>query len=324
MVSFDFFIFYLFAPLFIVLTISYINKLIVLPLEETRLNWQVSKYTTNNIFLLSYPELSYYTSIHFIMLITMRGTTTSWGDLNNFFFFSIFFFVLTVLIYILFLIKKQVNTTTNNLIISISLWFYLLFITFPYINNLIIFFLALETISVLYYFFFLHQTSSNLTTFIKLKNLLANYLWLSFLTLITFVGCITICFSNVGTANFSQLTAAQNFISQISWYFLLASIMWKIGSPGFHFFKLELYQYLPLHTLIFFSLISVYFNTYLLLFFFYNFLLYFVYHKYSTLIIILIINIFLLIRGLKLNSFYQFLGFSAINTWTTILLMLLI
>jgi hypothetical protein len=97
--------------------------------------------------------------------------------------------------------------------------------------------------------------------------------------------------------------------------------MWKIGSSGFYFFKFEVYQFLSLINLFFFSILTVYSYCFILHFFFSA--MWYVYYKFNLFVIsvMLLMNIFILIRSLYLINFYQFLGFSTVNLWSNILML---
>jgi hypothetical protein len=81
---------------------------------------------------------------------------------------------------------------------------------------------------------------------------------------------------------------------------------------------------MPVYTLIAFSAISLFVNFFVL-----QFLASIVWYvlitfRFYFLIYFLIVNVVLLVRGLGLTSFYQFLGLSALNTTTLLFMFFLI
>lgn len=178
-------------------------------------------------------------------------------------------------------------------------------------ENLLSFILLVECVAALYYFFFLQTTPNNFLSITRYKNLLSLYLWLSFFTLFFFlVG--SLCLINFyGTLNFKELLFFK--ISDNCTIFILISFLWKLGMPGFHFFKFEIYRYLPATELILFSFTSLFFNS--LIFVTFIWLISTIFSSsYLLLFICLTTNILLLLSaGEKINLFI-FFAFSSLNT----------
>lgn len=206
------------------------------------------------------------------------------------------------------------------------LWIWLLVVVnfFYYTNNLLVFILVLEIIATIYYFFFLNTIESETYSLIKLKNLIINYLWLSLLTLLFFCYTIIFLIQNVGTLDFYELQLFTSNINSIAGMLFLISLFWKIGLPGFHFFKYEIYRYLPLLTIFYFSLFSIMINIYILLFVVVKLPILFFSAKYFLILFILLSNILLVLQGIDNVKLFQFLALSGLNTITTILLFILL
>lgn len=205
--------------------------------------------------------------------------------------------------------KKELHT-----IFLILLFFFIILTTFFFVDNLILFILVLELIAVLYYFFFLQQTQKNLLTFLKLKNLLNLYLWFSFITLILLGFSVLVCTYYVGSVKFSQLECFRYSTNSIYWTLLLLAIFWKVALPGFHFFKLELYQYISILFLLIFSSLSLLLNCFIINFILVIFGLILKIQFFYFLVFALIFNIFLNVKGLLSTTVYQFLAISSLNS----------
>lgn len=219
------------------------------------------------------------------------------------------------MIYIFFLANfLTTNRKELHIIFLILIFFFIILSSFYFVNNLILFILALELVSILYYFFFLQHTQQNFITFLKLKNLLNLYLWFSFLTLLLLSFSLLICVYFVGTVNFSQLEHFRYCTTSLYWTFLLLAIFWKMALPGFHFFKLELYQYISILLLLVFSSLTLLLNCFILNFLLVVFGLILKKQFFYFLIFALIYNIFLNIKGFLTTTVYQFLAISSLNS----------
>ena len=210
-----------------------------------------------------------------------------------------------------------------NLIYLILLFLFITIASFRFVKNFLILFLALEMIGVLYYFFFLIRLTANNLSALKYKNLLSNYLWISFFFLVLVSSIFYWLILNFGTLNFEQLNCLASESNEI-WNFIVLIMLWKAGAPGFHFLKFELYQYLPIYTLIVFSLLSLFINSFLLEFIASNCWILLITNRLYFLLYVLFVNIILMLSALNAVSLYQFFGLSSLNTLTTMFMIFLI
>lgn len=194
---------------------------------------------------------------------------------------------------------------------------------FIYVKNFLILIFVLELVNVVYYFFFLNFNFSDEESYVKYRNLLSLFLWNSFIVLC--MSCLLnfILIFTSGTLDFAELGYVKN-INFIIWQFILVTIFWKAGAPGFHFFKIEVYRYIPRHLVFIFSAYTLYFNYFILMFILFSFYPILVYNNYFMLVYLLIINIFLLMRANNGGSLYNFFAYSSVNTWASIALFALI
>lgn len=98
----------------------------------------------------------------------------------------------------------------------------------------------------------------------------------------------------------------------------------KVRCARFSFFKLELYKYLSLFFLVFFSIITLYINCFILSFLGSVFAPILKFSGLWLLIIIMFFNIFLLQQGLTNLKFYQFIALSSVNSLSFCLLLFFI
>lgn len=227
------------------------------------------------------------------------------------------YIIITLLyMFIVFILSQifKVDRRELNTIFLIFIFFFTILITFFFVDNLILLVIALELVAILYYFFFLQQTHKNLLTFLKLKNLLNLYLWFSFITLILLGFSVIVCTYYVGSVKFSQLECFRYSTTALYWTLLLLAIFWKIALPGFHFFKLELYQYMSTLFLLIFSSLSLLLNCFIINFLLVVFGLILKIQFFYFLIFALIFNIFLNIKGFLTTTVYQFLAISSLNS----------
>ena len=90
-----------------------------------------------------------------------------------------------------------------------------------------------------------------------------------------------------------------------------------------HYLKLEIYKYLDLESVVFFSVLTTYINFMLIIFLFnYNFIVITLsFYKYFNLLTIL--SIFFLIQKLKVSNLQEFIAYSGFATNNLILFNLL-
>lgn len=185
-------------------------------------------------------------------------------------------------------------------------------------NNFILFLLILETIAVLYYFFFLNIVDSNVVSLLKYKNFLILYLLNSLFTTIFFSIGLAYLAWKVGTLTFSELNYFTLDIF-IGIGLITFSLGWKLGLPGLHFFKLELYNYISLSLLFFFSSLSLILNSYIIIIYYVLFKPILAIYLNTILTFILLISSMLVNRGLTSLTGYQFIAYSTIITLTLVI-----
>ncbi len=284
--------------------------------------WTI-KNATSTFTLIEPLDLYKFVGLQFLALSQYKVMPGSWHLPDKIWFFNIalFLFLIIILVYAGKKISKDVREL--NLIFVIMIFFFITITSFFFVKNLLLWFLALELIGVIYYFFFLYTLSKNTLTIIKYKNLLSNYLWMSFFLLMFLAILIFFVISLVGSLQFDELMRLCQEIP-VLWHSIILVLLWKAGAPGFHFLKFELYQYMPVYTLIAFSALSLFVNFFVLQFLVSMIWSVLIIFRFYFLIYVLAINIFLLTRGLVLTSFYQFLGLSALNTTTLLFTFFLI
>lgn len=265
--------------------------------------------------LLNFNLLNFNLLAHTVAYISFKVYTQMFTLSINF--FNVF--LLVFLVYFFILIKFSTLDTAKYfwIIINVYLLIYLYAVVLDFITLLLI----LETITTLYYFFFLQHSKSSNYSLIKYKNLISQYLWLSFFTLIFFMLNIFIFIFIFGTLNFNELISLN--INKTYFFFLIIAFFWKLGLPLFHFFKLELYQFLNFPSLVLFSTLTLVSNSFL---FIYTIFLLNTIVSLSNFLIFLIFmfNLIFLIQGLEKIQIFYFFALSSINTWVFFLLLALL
>jgi len=299
----------------------YLKKIIFFTRKKSTF-WTI-KNATSTFTLIEPLDVYKFVGLQLLALSQYKVMPGQWCLPDKIWFFNVELFLILIIILVYMGGKITKDVRELNLIFVIMIFFFIAITSFFFANNLLMWFLALELIGVVYYFFFLYTLSRNTLTVIKYKNLLSNYLWMSFFLLV-FLAALMFCVINtVGSLHFGELMRlCQNI--PVLWHLIILVLLWKTGAPGFHFLKFELYQYMPVYTLIAFSAISLFVNFFVL-----QFLASIVWYvlitfRFYFLIYVLIVNVVLLVRGLGLTSFYQFLGLSALNTTTLLFMFFLI
>ena len=285
---------------------------------SNRLGTQGSLILKNNTTLLNtnINTVIYYLFIQLVAVLSCKLDVFAYNyQVISLYFYN--FYVILLVCGILFYIKTYYS---NNITYILLVWLVALLNFFYFVTNFLILILMLELVATIYYFFFLNNLVNNSQTVLKLKNLLVNYLWLSLFTLMFFSLMLFIIIHSVGTLDFFELNLLYSAINAWGALFLFISLMWKLGLPGFHFFKFELYQYLSLDTIFYFSVFSIVINSYILFFVLQNILFFTTTLNTMVFIIIIIINSIMLLRGVESLKFFQFLALSGLNTLTTILI----
>ena len=125
-----------------------------------------------------------------------------------------------------------------------------------FISELVSLLLILEIIAVLYYFFFLNYLDLKSLTLIKYKYFLGLYILMSYLvTLLFCMGLLTLSYF-FGTLNYVELGLVGAGQGTWAYYFIFLAFFLKLGLPGLHFFKLELYQFISLNLLYIYSILT--------------------------------------------------------------------
>lgn len=280
--------------------------------------------TWDNLLGSNLRLLYFYMFWQTILILFSKGHCKQYSFMSiNLTIFLLVFFLL-VLFYTLVINHLKYSQTELEVHINGCIWLICCLIVFFIIDNFLSFLLILEIIATVYFFFILVFIKNNTLTLLKLKNLISNYLWVSFFTLIILYFSLLLVVKNVGTLTFVEIYFYSEKVPFYVWHLLLISLLWKIGGPGFYFFKVELYQYLPTNSLFIFSIVSSFTGCFLLHFLFINCWPIFIEQNYALITYITIYNIFILIKGLKTCTFYQFLALSSVNTWSILLLFYLI
>lgn len=253
-----------------------------------------------------------------LFLITYKTTSSSHTDVDMVLFYFSLIYILISLMILLFSHLYMIGNKDIELFWNWSMFLFIGLMHFHYVDNFLYFIFLVEVISIIYYFFFLSNISKVTGALIRYRNLLSNYIWSSYLILMFSALFIYILTIAVGTLNFLELKSFLTENNNVAWQLLLVSIFLKVGVPGFHFFKLELYKLLSVTSLIFFSLFTLFINFFILSFILINYHDVFLHFNQTYLVYLLIINIFLLVRGYLVDSVFNFLALSSVNTWATI------
>lgn len=270
-------------------------------------NQQILK-NNNNLFKNLYLNLSF--TLLLILFISFKIQIS-----NIFFSFFIIFLILNK--YIASYIQNYLNFLNFNIL--------MFFIIFFFIKNYVTLYIIIELYAILFYFFFLNiDFNSKQLYLIQYKNSLLLYLFNNFLTSILFLFGINFIISFYGSINFNEL----NFFSLIKpdWhlYFIVLAFIFKLGLPGYHFLKIELYKYLSLSNVILFSVITLYIN-YLFTFFIFNQnLIFFLLNYFKIFNLIIFCGLFFFIQKLKISNFQEFVAYSGFATNNLIIINFLI
>lgn len=312
---------YTFYNILIALTIFYITKLISNVYYNTKKFFSKTK-SPITILLLNNTEVHYLTLTQIVLINSFKTLDCGWGKVYNLIFFLLFFFLIFNYFYVLLTKSIHYYNYQINLVHNLGLWFYLSIAALFLIDNFITLLLLLEFISLLYYFFFLEQSNNSQVSFIKLKNLLNVYLWLSWFTLIFFYLTLLKISAEIGTLNFNEIHLLYNYITPSSWCLLFFAFFFKLGISGFHILKFQVYQYISPFFLMLFSMFTFFLNSTIFLFLFLK--LYSVFFLYQKILLnfVLFSNFVILLSSFRVTSFSQFLAVSTINVWSLIFLCL--
>lgn len=318
-----------FNPLYIsiyflsfVLFVYYIYNFSIIVFIKNFKTYGTKKINVVNMSVLD-TDIIIYFYVQLCLNLTLKTTALNWTLKNNFIFLNInLILLLGLLAFSLFFFTK--DKLINLLFISIVVFFYLFVCEFFFVKNFLAFLVILELLAIVYYFFFLINLEKSYSSLLKLKNLIIMYLCTSFFTLICFFIGILVVFYYIGTVDFKEIKLLYSFLPIFVWFIFLSGLCWKLGVPGFHFFKLQIYNFLPLNVVILFSLFSIIINNFVFIFFLMDFFFIYSQFSYIYLVVILLSNIILLILNFKEDSFYHFIAYSALNTWATIFMFSLV
>lgn len=208
---------------------------------------------------------------------------------------------------------RNYYTQPKNLI-NYNMYIGLLFFPLVYCatlsTNFIVFFLFIELFGYLFYLQFLQFfTKNNNKTAHYFDNLLL-YFWVNFFGSVIFVVFIIFVFFKFTTVDFISLTGYSKNLQNIFYIFLLGFSL-KIGMPGFHFFKMELYKNLKLDAIVNFSFFSI-FGYLILLNFIIIKLNIFIVYSFGFFISFVLFIILFTPAALKITNIVFFFGCSAV------------
>lgn len=221
-------------------------------------------------------------------------------------------FILSIIIFYIFVIKflkSYINYNIHFLVFNII--FFL--ILFKFLNSFIIFFLFIELYSIIFYFFFITHNQSKTVNILQYKNMLLLYLFNNFFSTILYLLGMYYIIHYYGTLNFNEL----NYLSKnVHWeiYFIILSFLIKLSLPGFHFLKIEIYKYLPIDTIIIYSVITLFLNYIFIITFFEQNIIYINLNEYKLFNLLIVLSAIIYIQKLKLNNFHEFIAYSGFST----------
>lgn len=278
-------------------------------------NMNVLASDTRNI---SINRIKFFLTLNLISIYSNKVTCKEYSELL--WSYSTAAVILNISMFFVLFLKHYIR----DLIMQINIVFpvfttllYLLYLSKNYLNLLI----ALELITVGYYFLFLEATKKAKINVIRYKNLVNNYLWTSFFTLVLYcIGLIYLLFT-VGLADFSEINFYRNNKDlKVAMILFFISFSWKLGLSGFHFYKIELYKYFTASNLFIFIIFTFILNTYVMYFLCYwlsswGFIL-----NIPLLILFLLFNVIVLLYKAEKITVAYFLAVSSINSWVFLVL----
>jgi hypothetical protein len=150
------------------------------------------------------------------------------------------------------------------------------------------------------------------------------YLLNNFIASILFLLGIYSIFYYLGSTNFLEVNIVNSLEIHYQFYILVLSFIVKLSLPGYHFLKIEIYKYLNIENVIFFSVITIYINFFFINFIFFQNILFNVINSYKHLHIIFLFIFFFFIQKLKINNFQEFIAYSGFASNNLIILNFLI
>lgn len=268
-------------------------------------------------------QLCFLTGVGLSLIFFTKTVKSTLSFIDFFIYLSIFSFLILLTIFSFFA-KQKCSQFELDTLLTISIWLLFSLSTFCFCSNFIILLFNIELIATVYFFFFLFYITKDSITLIKFKNLLSNYLFVSFFTICGFSIALLLIVHYVGSVNFQELNATANSIPFFVWNILLLALLIKLGGPGVFFFKVEIYKVLSIYSVVFFSICSFFINSIIILFLFKTCIVFYTSNSFLILGGLLASNLIVLARGFQLVSFCQFLGLSAVNTWGLLMTFFLI
>ena len=271
---------------------------------------------------LSVNRIKFFLTLNIVSIYSNKITQKDYSELL--WTYSNAAIILNVSMFFILILKHYIR----DLIMQINIVFpvfttllYLLYLSKNYLNLLI----SLELITVGYYFLFLEATKKSKINVIRYKNLVNNYLWTSFFTLVLYcIGLVYLLFTT-GLADFSEINFYRGSKDlKVAMVLFFISFSWKLGLSGFHFYKIELYRYFTATNLFIFIIFSFILNTYVMYFLCYwlsawGFIL-----NIPLLVLILFFNVLILLYKSEKVTLGYFLAVSSINTWIFLVLVIFI
>lgn len=198
---------------FFFLFFFYITKIFSIKVYSFRERFVVN----NEIYIFMYYKVIvlFFFLFQFLFLCTLKLGF----NFLNFLFFKGFLFVLIFLFGVLFMLiffkKKNIFKEELDTLYTIYFMFFIATNGFFFVNDLMLFFLNLELVNVIFYMFFLINLKSKLITLIKYKNLLSNFVWGSFFSLLFFFFNIIIFVYYCGSLSFNQILLNNSLIQYL-------------------------------------------------------------------------------------------------------------
>lgn len=293
------------------ITIIYFRKILFI-LDLKKGFWLVKNYSPS-FTLVTAVDVYKLVVVQVAAMLCFKLMPLNWLMRDRIVVLNLLVLLIIIVLLTYFSSRLSKDVVEMNLLYLILIFFFVAVSSFYFVENYMVLFLALELVGVIYYFFFLHNLTGSKLTTLRYKNLLSNYLWVSFFLLVVLSIFMFYLTLQAGSLNFEELVSFSDKTPRM-WQFIILITLWKTGSPGFHFLKFELYQYLPILTLLVFSTVSIFLNFFILQFIASVAWPILVTQKFYFLIYISIMNIILLVRGFSAATVYQFFGLSALNT----------
>lgn len=275
-------------------------------------------FNTNSNFNVNPKIYLYLISLCIYSLKTAKGTALSIFLMNYIFIYLSMYALFTIVWGYLIKTGTQLNS-----FMTFSLNALLIFLlVLVQVKSFLVLLFFIEVLSVYYYFFFLNFLKTNRTWSVsKYKNFLLYYLWNSFLTTLFFGLGLALLLWKTGTLDYIELTYFTPTTTNLGVFFIILGLFWKLGFPGFHFFKIQLYLFLDEAAIFFFTIFITLINVILFCYFVsLDVVIIFLttyYFSYIIFFLLIVLPLFF-----KLESFYTFLAVSSVITLFTVFAML--